>query len=302
MKKIRLIILLFIIFFLSAIKVEASEIFFRTKNVEVGLNSKIEVKVYLNSADELVNAVESEIIFPSDFFDLDGFYTGGSVLSLWVGEPTLSSSDTVSFAGIVPGGFNDANGYLFSMILTAKKDGVAVISANNERILLNDGLGSPSLVTKSSLTLNVNNLSVPQDFVPLADATPPDSFEPKISKDNQIFDGRAFLSFVSQDKGTGIYRYEVKEVLPMGSFSSLFKKGAWRTAESPYLLQDQTLKSFIYVKAVDWDGNERIVQIRPVNDLIWYENYLIWTIFALTVIVLFVCSLLLKTILIRKKA
>ena len=52
------------------------------------------------------------------------------------------------------------------------------------------------------------------------------------------------------------------------------KYAEWMTAESPQILTDQKLKSFIYIKAVDKFGNERIEIIPPKNPQKWYENYI----------------------------
>jgi len=55
------------------------------------------------------------------------------------------------------------------------------------------------------------------------------------------------------------------------------------------------LKSYIYVKAVDKSGNERIAELPPQNPLEWYENYLIWVIIiAGGIIVYFVGRILWK--------
>jgi hypothetical protein len=51
---------------------------------------------------------------------------------------------------------------------------------------------------------------------------------------------------------SGIDHFEVKE-----------GKKDFKKAESPYLLEDQELKSKILVKAVDKAGNEKIAEIIP---------------------------------------
>jgi hypothetical protein len=279
---------------LFANRVLAAEIFFGAKSKDVGVNSKFEVGVYVNTENETVNAVEGDINFPADAFDLDGFYTGGSVLTLWITPPAGSARGTVSFAGIVPGGFNNPKGYLFSLILTAKQKGGATISAGNESILLNDGLGTAAKVSKAPLVLNVTDISNAPAFVPLYDATPPEPFAPQIVKNADVFDGKWFVTFAAEDKGSGIDHYEVNETPPVGSFAGLFSKNQWIKAESPYLLNDQSLRSFVYVKAVDRAGNARFAEVKPANALPWYENYLFWSIIILLAAVLVGYRLLMK--------
>jgi len=89
-------------------------------------------------------------------------------------------------------------------------------------------------------------------FRAMIDSTPPEDFKPEIGKDPAIFEGKYFLSFTTADKTSGIDFFEVKE-----------GKRNFKRAESPYLLEDQELKSIIKVKAVDKAGNERIAEIIP---------------------------------------
>ncbi|GAI25310.1 unnamed protein product, partial [marine sediment metagenome] len=64
----------------------------------------------------------------------------------------------------------------------------------------------------------------------MIDTTPPEASQLKIGKDPSIFEGKYFLSFVAQDKMSGVDYYEVKE-----------GKRDWKRVESPYLLEDQSL-------------------------------------------------------------
>jgi hypothetical protein len=89
-------------------------------------------------------------------------------------------------------------------------------------------------------------------FRAMIDSTPPEDFKPEIGKDPAIFEGKYFLSFTTADKTSGIDFFEVKE-----------GKRNFKRAESPYLLENQELKSIIKVKAVDKAGNERIAEIIP---------------------------------------
>ena len=84
------------------------------------------------------------------------------------------------------------------------------------------------------------------------DKIPPEPFGILVLKDPQVFEGKYFITFNTQDKQTGIDHYEVKE-----------GNKDWKIAESPYLLEDQKLQSIIKVKAIDKAGNERVVEFSP---------------------------------------
>jgi len=70
-----------------------------------------------------------------------------------------------------------------------------------------------------------------------------------------------YLIFATKDKTSGIEYYEVKE-----------KKGDFKKAVSPYLLEDQRLgKGLIIVKAIDKAGNERVAEIELPFIINWKD-------------------------------
>src|ERR1700674_4725238 len=98
MKKVLLLLILSLFFLPSPSK--AAGIFFGVQSKDVGINKDFEVGVFINTQNQSVNAVEGEIKFPSNYFALQGFYNGGSMLTFWIKQPTLTSDGTVSFTGL----------------------------------------------------------------------------------------------------------------------------------------------------------------------------------------------------------
>ena len=177
-----------------------------------------------------------------------------------------ATAGEIFFSGLVPGGFTGEDGYLFSLFFEATRQGEARIETDSEQVLLADGKGSKAAVTRAPLVLDiVGEAQAVNELTPLEDSTLPESFSPQVSRDASIFDGKWFVAFVAQDKGFGVSHYEVQE-----------GAGAWKKAVSPYLLEDQSLRSPIAVKAVDKAGNERIETLVPQNSAKWYENWLVW--------------------------
>ncbi len=80
------------------------------------------------------------------------------------------------------------------------------------------------------------------------DATSPEAFTPIISSDPSIFDGKAFLSFSTVDKTSGISHYKVK----VGLFGKEIE------TQSPYQLRKPLVGNNVEVTAYDNAGNERI--------------------------------------------
>ena len=54
------------------------------------------------------------------------------------------------------------------------------------------------------------------------------------------------------------------------------QEAIWKVGDSPYLLEDQSLKSIIKVRAIDKAGNERIVEIIPeIEPAPWWMTIII---------------------------
>ncbi|OGH83817.1 MAG: hypothetical protein A2261_03705 [Candidatus Magasanikbacteria bacterium RIFOXYA2_FULL_44_8] len=139
------------------------------------------------------------------------------------------------------------------------------------------------------------------------DVDAPESFKPEIAQDPNIFGGKWFLAFATQDKGSGIDHYEIREDLGfrIKNLGGIIKKflipksyllNSWQEVESPYVLKDQKLKSWVYIKAIDKAGNERIEVIPQKYPFQWYESWLWWGI----IIVGFAIAYALKKFLWRK--
>ena len=125
------------------------------------------------------------------------------------------------------------------------------------------------------------DISVPS-WVSPQDTEPPEEFRPEIGQDPEIFDGKYFLVFVTQDKASGIAGYFVHETTRKKD-ATLIDTKDWTEAESPYVLKDQKLRSYIYVKAVDKAGNERIAMVEPRYPIRWYEIWWVWVIIIIIV-------------------
>jgi hypothetical protein len=164
------------------------------------------------------------------------------------------------------------------------------------QILKNDGEGTPitAKVASTSITAGPGTASSTSERAP--SLTNPDAFVPVISHDPQIYNDSYFLAFSTTDKGSGIDHYEVLEVPVSGSASKLGFQSAWRVAVSPYLLQDQSLSSDIYVRAVNHAGNFIVVKLPAEQPA---GNYAVWP-FGIWLVVTICLTLGLAILLIKR--
>lgn len=275
-----------------ALPAQGAELYFGSHSKEVGINKTFEIGVLLNTQNQFINAVEGKIIFPNDLEIVD-ILDGNSIINLWVERPRQDKNGEVFFSGIVPGGYLGEKGYLFSLVLKAKSTGQITIATSDERILLNDGEATGAPVGRAPISLSVVRESTIESFLPPYDSDPPEAFTPAVAQDPNLFDNRYFVVFLTQDKGSGIDRYEILETRnPLARFRAGKSEGmrGWRIGESPYLLQNQKLTSYIFVKAVDRAGNERVSMLPPENPLLGYKNYGLWIIIILIGFMLYLAT------------
>ncbi|MDP2864478.1 MAG: hypothetical protein Q8N73_02390 [bacterium] len=286
------VIFIFSFLFFNLNGVEAARLNFVSQIQEIGINQQFQVDLMLDTEGEVINAIEGEIVFPKELLEIREIRDGDSIINLWIERPAINQTGRVIFSGIIPTGFEGVlspyyEGYgpgkIFSLIFISKKEGEGTIDFENGKVLLHDGLGTPANVKISnfqfliSKQIPISELQIPgiED-----DTDSPEEFKPEITKDSNIFDNKWFLVFLTQDKGSGIGHYEVHETTRKKDITRIAAKN-WTEAESPYVLKDQKLKSYICVKAVDKVGNERIAVVEPRYPIKWYELWWIWVIIIL---------------------
>ncbi len=216
------------------------------------------VNVVLDTQGDDANTVQATVDYPTDFLSLQNVNDGNSIINFWITPPSATSSGEVDFAGIVPGGFTGSAGPLASLVFNPLVPGATTVTIATATVLRNDGLGSSIPVSVSNLSLAIATPATgTPPAAPANSLVLPNPFTPEITSDPNIFDGKYFLVFGTTDKGTGIDHYEVLEV-PTGEMQGFTP--AWHVAQSPYLLQDQSLSSNIYVRGVDHAGNFIVVE------------------------------------------
>jgi hypothetical protein len=259
------ILLLGFMSFFTIIPVFAAELFLNSPTRELGLDQQFQIDVFLDTENEELNALEGNLTFPNKLIDLKEIKDGNSIINFWIEKPALNSKSNILFSGIIPGGYKTAKGFIFSAVFTAKKEGEGQMTIEKARVLKNDGLGTQASLKVSDLSFSVsaNPEIIPKEIIKIEDIEPPEKFKPEIAKSEDMYEGKYFLVFATQDKVSGVANYEVREGL----------WGKFVIAESPYLLPNQKLNKKIIIKAVDNAGNERVEVIYPPNWPPWYENY-----------------------------
>jgi hypothetical protein len=274
----RLLITICLSFLLLANASQAADLYFDKDNAEIRTGRFFETGIIIDSGEQSINAVEGKIYFPNNLLEFVNTKENNSIISFWIEKPKLIGN-YIKFSGIVPGGYiGQAN--LFELIFKTKQSGQGNIHAQDLKILLNDGLGTEASINQRAINFNISHDVLASEeavvIIDLSDQDKPEPFTPMIAKIPEIGGENYLLMFNTQDKGSGIDYYQVKEGY-----------GAFVKVESPYVLKSQKLDKKIIIKAVDKSGNERLVTISPVNPKSWYENFSFFAIIIIVIIVAF---------------
>jgi len=271
-KKVSLLFsILFCVGLVLPLGAEGAVLYFEPSNAQLTMGQEFEVKIKIDPEKECINTIKADIEYDENILIVKDFLTGSSIISLWLEKPEIKTKEgKISFSGGIPGGYcgkipgdpgeNDILGEIIFKVpefLVLEKDIAEVKFLEDSKVLLNDGLGTEAKLKLVSAQYQFSEEKEKPSEKILEkkleeDKIPPEPFGILVLKDPQVFEGRYYIVFNTQDKQTGIDRYEVKE----GNRN-------WEIAKSPYLLEDQKLQSIIKVKAVDKAGNERVVEFSP---------------------------------------
>lgn len=275
---------------ISGLSVMAAKLELISPMSETGVGQQFQVDLTLDTEGADINAVQGKITFPANLLELKEVRDGDSIINFWIQKPSRESESEVSFSGVIPGGFSgvlspyykgEKSGKIFSLIFTGKSAGESLILIKDAKILLNDGLGTEAKTSVQNSFVAIRDYISGDSRIMPKDTDPPELFTPEIASDPDIFDGKRFLVFSVQDKGSGVDYYAVHETTQRKDAAQI-DSGEWTPVESPYLLKDQSLKSYIYIKAVDKAGNARIVYLPPTVP--WYKKWFVDIIFGVIII------------------
>jgi len=275
----------FVLFSVLPFGARAAILYFKPDSGKYYQDETFSVQVMIDTEEDCINTVKGEIDFSKDVLEAVNFATGNSILTIWLQTPKIDQNlGKISFIGGIPGGYcgplpgePGELDLLLKIFFKTKREGMANLRFSEEsQVLLNDSLGTPAKLTIKGAVFTILP-GIPE--IPKKewqeelekDNIPPEPFEIEIHRTPEIFEGKYFITFFTFDKQTGLDYFEVKE-----------GKRNWEKAESPYLLEDQDLKSIIKVKAVDKAGNERLAEYIPPKKITW-KDWLPWLILILIV-------------------
>ncbi len=309
MKKILVLILFFVFLPYCA---GAATLLLDTPKDEYYFGDSFTANLSIDIEDACINAIETKITFPKDILSIENFVVGDSLINVWVNLPSeeeifdANDKGELYIAGGIPGGYcgkipgDPGQSNLIGKILFRipgfyvgdRKIENLDIKLVDSKVYINDGLGTEDKIHTNNLTLKLNKTANPEagDYRRLIenDTKKPEPFVIELQKNENMYQGQYFAIFSTLDKQSGVDHYEILETKTLRTEKTLTeklldyflkpKKAEWKIAKTPYLLEDQSLRSIIKVKAIDRAGNERSVEYipeEPNNEKVLNFDYLI---------------------------
>lgn len=122
--------------------------------IEEGKNFTVDIKI--DSPVQNINAVSGVINFPKNLLSVVSISKDASVVNLWIVEPKIDSNGQISFEGVILNpGFTGKKGLIFRVNFKTKSVGFASVAFSEGSALLNDGLGSNTLVSLGSTSIKI---------------------------------------------------------------------------------------------------------------------------------------------------
>ncbi|MEN9605106.1 MAG: hypothetical protein RJB39_791 [Candidatus Parcubacteria bacterium] len=159
--------------------VQAANLSFSQTKDSYNIGDTFSVSVNVDSGSQSVNAVSGTVSFPKDKLSVVSVSKSGSVVSLWVQDPSSSNAaGTVSFEGVILNpGFTGSRGKIITINFKAKDQGAVNLSFSSGSVLANDGSGSNILesLKTSSLVIQSKSTTDPEPETVLVDEVTDDS-------------------------------------------------------------------------------------------------------------------------------
>lgn len=267
---------------------QAAELKLTLPSNPIYIGDEVELPLILDTQNETINAAEFHITLPEGL-NIKQINSAGSILKLWVKDPSFNNNSFSLIGGIPYPGYQGSQGLVAKII--ARADSNINAQANiksSSQVLLSDGLGTKTQLTFTSPQFSFqappeNHESVVYSQEP--DQTPPTNLQISLGQSDTEYDGQWFITFSAEDNESGIAKYEVAEI-PLNQNSP--QESDWQLSKAPYILKNQNQNQQIFVKVTDNAGNFTIESIEFKADSTIEPAFLIAVIIITVLTIIFV--------------
>lgn len=124
---------------------QAAQIYLLPQEAEVGVGDTILSELRIDTEGENVNAFDIKLFYPFDVLEIAEVIKGGSLINLWISEPSYSNDEGVlEVQGGRIGGLS-GDGILLKILFRGKSISSGLVTFHpTSKVLLHDGQGTPA--------------------------------------------------------------------------------------------------------------------------------------------------------------
>jgi hypothetical protein len=153
---VKKIIFLTLFLFVFLVKVsDAANLSVEVSQSSVKIGDLVTATVYVDSSNEAINNVEGTLSISSNGLEIQSISTSGSILNLWVEQPTFSQGSVLFNGGATNPGYVGSRGKVLTIFMKAAQNGNATISFSTASVRANDGLGTDVLNNKTGAIISM---------------------------------------------------------------------------------------------------------------------------------------------------
>jgi hypothetical protein len=273
-----IVALSFVLVFISVSYATAAELTFSPSQLVRGTSDIYAVDLILDTQGEDINVLEASLSYPLESFILKDVLTGDSVINFWIQKP-LSKDGLIHFSGSIPAGYTGSKGKVITLLLQPQLTG-AVLNLgilgdkdNPSRVFLNDSLATEKIIPAHSVSFNLSSTVSNGGVVNLTDKIKPDIFDIAIASSNTLPPNKVFVVFHTEDKGSGIDRYEMAQADTAEELSNNANL-LWQKVVSPVVINLAQTRRFLAIKAFDHSNNFTlaVADLKPSQNKTIFQN------------------------------
>jgi hypothetical protein len=153
---------------------KTAKVYFLPASGTFEVERTFQVRVAVDTGGQAMNAVEDTISFSNDTLEVIGFSKAGTILTIWVVNPSFdNSTGQIRFSGGVPTPGFTGVGRLFIINFRAKAAGSAWVNFNNAKVLANDGFGTDIISSMGRADYTIKEPVLPRPVPVRPPAVPP---------------------------------------------------------------------------------------------------------------------------------
>ncbi len=295
---------LIMVWFCFAPSVEAAKLRLLGPEAPVAVGQEMRIDLVLDPEGQDLNAVGVRVNWPAEL-ELLAILDAQSIVSLWTERPRYDGQDLI-LSGVIPGGYTGSYspggstagpGIIVSVLAKSKRVGKALIAVSEAELYPNDGSGEVVYPDKERLMVKSSESLPVMDLVKAKtsdDKNSPQGLVASIERDALVADNQWFVTFSAYDQESGIKNFYIDES------KNPEPSGDWLVAGRPFILIDQSRSSYVFIKAVDWNGNEALISLAPASSSVsllklggWWWR---WWLIAMIVVGVIALAYLIKKI------